>query len=80
MVRSITPTLLRLGLANEPHRELAELLGQVKPPVATREDIDKSGLQIIKTSDLEEYERQGRVASNCIERVSLSALHASIQC
>ena len=72
--------IICIGPANESHRELAELLGQVKPPVATREDIDKSGLQIIKTSDLEEYERQGRVASNCIERVSSSAVHASIQC
>ncbi|RDX49842.1 hypothetical protein OH76DRAFT_1482666 [Lentinus brumalis] len=48
--------------------ELAELLGQVKPPVATREDIDNSGLQIIKSGELEEYEREGKVASNCVER------------
>ncbi|KAH9829668.1 uncharacterized protein C8Q71DRAFT_717942 [Rhodofomes roseus] len=48
--------------------ELAELLGQVKPPVATREDIDNSGLQIIKSSELARYEEEGRVASNCVER------------
>ncbi|KAL6300095.1 hypothetical protein BKA93DRAFT_741197 [Sparassis latifolia] len=48
--------------------ELAELLGQVKPPVATKEDIDNSGLRIIQTSDLIEYEKEGRVASNCVER------------
>ncbi|KZT67100.1 hypothetical protein DAEQUDRAFT_410989 [Daedalea quercina L-15889] len=48
--------------------ELAELLGQVKPPVATREDIDNSGLQIIKSSELSRYEGEGRVASNCVER------------
>ncbi|KAI0689416.1 hypothetical protein C8T65DRAFT_746191 [Cerioporus squamosus] len=48
--------------------ELAELLGQVKPPVATREDIDNSGLQIIKSRELEQYEREGKVASNCVER------------
>lgn len=51
-------------------RELAELLGQVKPPVATREDIDNSGLQIINSSELSRLEEQGRVASNCVERVS----------
>ena len=51
------------------HRELAELLGQVKPPVATQEDIEKSGLQIILANELGEYERQGKVASNCVERV-----------
>jgi hypothetical protein len=27
--------------------ELAELLGQVKPPTASKEDIDNSGLEII---------------------------------
>jgi len=48
--------------------ELAELLGQVKPPVATREDIDNSGLQIIKSSELSRYEEEGRVAHNCVER------------
>ena len=53
-------------------RELAELLGQVKPPVATREDIENSGLQIIKSSELEEYEREGKLASNCVERVRRS--------
>lgn len=48
--------------------ELAELLGQVKPPVATREEIDSSGLQIIKFTELARYEQQGKVASNCAER------------
>ncbi|KAH9073536.1 hypothetical protein EDB83DRAFT_2358195 [Lactarius deliciosus] len=28
--------------------ELAELLGQVKPPTATKEDIDKSGLETLE--------------------------------
>ncbi|KZT09097.1 uncharacterized protein LAESUDRAFT_537861 [Laetiporus sulphureus 93-53] len=48
--------------------ELAELLGQVKPPVATKEDIDNSGLQIIKSSELTRYEQDGKLASNCVER------------
>ena len=51
-------------------RELAELLGQVKPPTATHEDIDNSGLQIIKASELSRYEEEGRIASNCVDRVS----------
>lgn len=34
------------------HRRLAELLGQVKTQVATREDINKSDLQIVKCSEL----------------------------
>lgn len=52
-------------------RELAELLGQVKPPVATREDIDNSGLQIIKASEMKRYEEEGRIASNCTDRVRI---------
>ncbi|KAF9221511.1 hypothetical protein BS17DRAFT_250292 [Gyrodon lividus] len=48
--------------------ELAELLGQVKPPTVSKDEIEKSGLEIIKASMLEEYEKQGRVANNCIDR------------
>jgi hypothetical protein len=48
--------------------ELAELLGQVKPQTVSKEDIEKSGLETIKASMLEEYEKQGRVSSNCIDR------------
>ena len=51
--------IIPLTLLNSPFRELAELLGQVKPPVATREDIDKSGLQVISAGDLEEYVSKG---------------------
>ena len=54
--------------------ELAELLGQVKPPTATREDIDKSGLQIVKASELPRLEEEGRVASNCVERVRIVSI------
>ncbi|CAL1713443.1 unnamed protein product [Somion occarium] len=48
--------------------ELAELLGQVKPPVATKEDIEKSGLQIIKASAMKRYEGEGKISSNCMDR------------
>jgi len=48
--------------------ELAELLGQVKPQTVSKEEIDRSGLEIIKPSALEEYEKEGKVASNCLER------------
>ena len=53
------------------NRELAELLGQVKPPTVSKEEIERSGLEIIKASILEKYEKQGRVASNCIDRVRM---------
>lgn len=48
--------------------ELADLLGQVKPPTATKEDIDKSGLAIIKASELSQHEKDGKVSSNCLDR------------
>ncbi|TCD62345.1 hypothetical protein EIP91_007043 [Steccherinum ochraceum] len=48
--------------------ELADLLGQVKPPVATREDIEKSGLEIVKAFEMKEHESFGRIASNCMDR------------
>lgn len=49
---------------------MADLLGQVKPPVATEEDVRSSGLEIIKGSSLQEYESENKVAGNCVERVS----------
>lgn len=56
-------------------RELAELLGQVKPPTATRTDIDNSGLQIIKASELSQYEQDGKISSNCTDRVRVHPIH-----
>ena len=63
------------GSIDDVLRELAELLGQVKPPVATREEIEKSGLQIIKPPELDHLEQQGNVASNCVERVRILLVH-----
>jgi hypothetical protein len=48
--------------------ELAELLGQVKPPTASKEDIEKSGLQVIKAVLVGQYEREGKITSNCADR------------
>jgi len=48
--------------------ELAELLGQVKPQTVSKEEIDKSDLEIVKPTVLEQYEKEGKVASNCLER------------
>jgi hypothetical protein len=49
--------------------ELAELLGQAKPQTASKEDIDNSGLEVIHKSVLTEYEKAGRVAPMCVDRV-----------
>lgn len=47
------------------------MLGQVKPQTVSKDEIEKSGLEICKPAALEQYEKDGRVASNCLERVSL---------
>ena len=53
---------------------LADLLGQVKPPTVSKEDIEKSGLKIVKASELGQLEKGGEVASNCLDRVRLTAM------
>ena len=50
-------------------RELADLLGQVKPPTVSKDEIDKSGLEIIKAAQLSQHENDGKVSSNCLDRV-----------
>lgn len=49
--------------------ELVEFLTNVKAPTATKEEIEKSGLEIIRIEQLGQYERDGKISSNCIERV-----------
>ncbi|KAF8802148.1 hypothetical protein BYT27DRAFT_7341509 [Phlegmacium glaucopus] len=48
--------------------ELADLLGQVKPPTVSKDDIEKSGLEIIKAGRLSQDENDGKVSSNCLDR------------
>ncbi|GLB45538.1 putative RING-like zinc finger [Lyophyllum shimeji] len=48
--------------------ELADLLGHAKPATVTKEDIEKSGLEIIKSTQLEQYEKEEKISSNCTER------------
>lgn len=42
----------------------------MKPPTVSKDEIDKSGLEIIKASQLPQHEKDGKVASNCLDRVS----------
>ncbi|KAF9021329.1 hypothetical protein BDZ89DRAFT_1071558 [Hymenopellis radicata] len=48
--------------------DLAEILGQVKPPTASKEEIEKSNLEVIKAARVAEYEQIGKISSNCTER------------
>ncbi|KAG8903014.1 hypothetical protein FRB99_003821 [Tulasnella sp. 403] len=47
---------------------LADLLGQVKPPVASKADIERANLEIIKAADISRYEKEGKVTSNTSEK------------
>jgi hypothetical protein len=52
--------------------ELVEMLGQVKLPTASKEDIDNSGLEVIRSGVLTEYEKVGRIAPMCVDWVRLT--------
>ncbi|KAF8319681.1 hypothetical protein DL93DRAFT_2074635 [Clavulina sp. PMI_390] len=52
-------------------------MGQVKPPVATRDAIENSGLEVIKMVKLAEYSQAGKIAENTVEKVCLLLLIAS---
>ncbi|KAG8956442.1 hypothetical protein FRC00_004945 [Tulasnella sp. 408] len=63
-----SPNLLLNQFDQDDFWGLAELLGQVKPPVASKNDIEQSGLEIIKASQVAEYEKEGKITSNTSER------------
>ncbi|KAG8961696.1 hypothetical protein FRC03_005059 [Tulasnella sp. 419] len=63
-----SPNLLLNQFDQEDFWGLAELLGQVKPPVASKDDIERAGLEVIKTEQLKSYEEQKKVTSNTTER------------
>ncbi|KAG8873038.1 hypothetical protein FRB98_009235 [Tulasnella sp. 332] len=64
----VSPNLLLNHFDQDDFWGLADLLGQVKPPVASKEDIDRAGLQIIKADVLKQYETEGKVTSNTTDR------------
>jgi hypothetical protein len=69
LVRYFRPYTVNVLIFFSLFRELAELLGQVKPPTVTKEEIEKSGLEIIRLSQLKQYEGEGKVATSCVDRV-----------
>ena len=57
--------------------EFMELPGQAKLHMASKEEIDNSGLEVIHMSSLakyEKYEKAGQVTPMCMDRVCLSVL------
>jgi len=49
---------------------LNELLNHAPPapPTVSKDQLEKSGLEIIKASQIEEWEKAGKVRNNCVER------------
>ncbi|KAJ7834611.1 hypothetical protein B0H13DRAFT_222036 [Mycena leptocephala] len=48
--------------------ELPELLGYARPPTASKADIARAGLKVIRRDALPAAEKDGRVVENCVER------------
>jgi hypothetical protein len=51
---------------------LAEAMGQHKPPVATKDDIAKAGLRVIKGSEIATAVERGQVHDMCLDRCLVS--------
>lgn len=56
------------------HRELADLLGQVKPSTVSKDEIEKSGLEVIKSALIQEYFKEEKITANCLERVCIQRM------
>lgn len=54
-------------------REIPELWSSLRAPTASKEEIEKSGLQVIKATDLARYEQEGKISSNCTDKVCESS-------
>lgn len=63
------PNLMSGGpLTDEEMALVSELLGPGKPPTASKEDIENSGLEVIPASDIAKLGAEGKVLENCVER------------
>ncbi|WVW85286.1 hypothetical protein I302_107324 [Kwoniella bestiolae CBS 10118] len=63
------PNLITGGpLTDEEMNLISELMGPAKPPTVDKEEIEKSGLKIVKGSEMEGLRRDGGVLDNCGER------------
>ncbi len=68
------PNLLLGQFDHDDFWALAEFLGQVKPPVATREDIEKAGLDVIKPQQLADYLKGDKIATNTADGVRTTSI------
>ena len=65
----IAPNLLSEdALSYEDMLRLAEMMGQHKPPTATKDEIEKSNLQVIKGEVVPGYVEDGKILSITADR------------
>ena len=67
------PNLVTGGpLTDEEMALVSELMGPVKPPTATKDEIENSGLTVIDGLAMAEMGKQGKVLETCVERCLVS--------
>ena len=71
-VLSIPNLITGEPLTDEEMALVSELMGPGKPPTASQEDIEKSGLTVFDSSEITKLGEQGVVLENCIERCLVS--------
>ncbi|RSH85673.1 hypothetical protein EHS25_003814 [Saitozyma podzolica] len=77
------PNLITGGpLSDEEMALVAELMGPAKPPTATSEEIEKSGLKIVDGGDMAELAEKHEVLDSCVERclICLSEYETGEEC
>lgn len=72
------PGLLTGGpLTDEEMVLIGELMGQVKPPTATAEEVEQSGLKVVDGSEIAVMVERGEVISSSAERCLVSSISRS---
>ena len=47
---------------------IGELMGQVKPPVASQEEIERAGLKVVFGKDIADMGGKGEILDICVDR------------
>jgi hypothetical protein len=63
-------------LSDEEMARIGELLGEVKPPTATAEEVEKSGLRVIDASEIQGLVERKEVVDSSAERCLVSLVYS----
>ncbi|OCF57767.1 hypothetical protein L486_05232 [Kwoniella mangroviensis CBS 10435] len=77
------PNLITGGpLTDEEMNLISELMGPAKPPTVNKDDIEKSGLKIVKGSEMDDLRKDGKLLDICGDRclVCLSEYEPEDEC